>query len=226
MVIAGGLFAQVAVRTTLIVPGDPVATVAAVAGHDQLWRWGLLVHLLYLLPAITVNVVVPGLLAAGGATLAALARAFGLTSVAVEAAGLIWLAVPLVIAGEGPALGAVAEPTRPAAAYLAVRLFPIAFGLALALFAGFCAVVGVLVLRTRAVPRAIGALMVVAAACYLLLTACSILAPGQTAVLQQVLLLPCLVAELSLALWLLVRGVDESGASEQRAAADRAKIGA
>jgi hypothetical protein len=98
--------------------------------------------------------------------------------------------------------------------------------LALALFAGFCAVVGVLVLRSRAVPRAIGALMVVAAACYLVLTACSILVPVRTAVLQPVLLLPCLAAELSLALWLLVRGVDGSGASERRAAADRAKIGA
>jgi Domain of unknown function (DUF4386) len=226
LVIAGGLFAQVAVRGTLIVPGDPVATVAAIGGNEQLWRWGLLVHLLYLLPAIAVNVIVPDLLVAGGATLARLARSFGLTSVAVEAAGLIWLAGPLVIAGEGPALGAVAEPARQAAAYLAVRMFPTAFGLALALFAGFCAVVGVLVLRSRAVPRAIGVLMVAAGGCYLVLTGCSVLAPVRTAVLQQALLLPCLVAELSLAVWLLLRGVAGAGASERRIGADRARIGA
>jgi hypothetical protein len=226
LVIVGGLFAQVVVRGALVVPGDPVATADALAAAEQLWRWGLAVHLLYLLPALTVTVVVPQLLARGGAMPALLARSFGLTSVAVEAAGLVCLAVPLVLADEGPALAAVAEPTRQGAAYLAVRLFPMAFGLSLALFAGFCVLVGVLVLRSRAVPRAIGALMVVAGGCYLALTACSILAPAATAALQPALLLPCLVAELALALWLLLRGVAEPGEPVRRSAADGARIGA
>ena len=48
-IIAGGLFAQVAVRQPLTVGGDAAATARAIAADEQLWRAGLAVHLGYLL---------------------------------------------------------------------------------------------------------------------------------------------------------------------------------
>jgi hypothetical protein len=206
-VIAGGLFAQVVVRGSLIVPGDPVATVEAITANQRLWRWGLVVHLLYLLPGLAMNVFIPELLRPGQAVLARLALGFGLVSVAIEAMSLLSLAVPSAIAVEGPALAAVDESQRQAAAYLAVRLFTTGFGIALVFFAGFCVLVGALILRSRAMPRAIGGLMIVAGACYLGNTLAAMLAPAVAAGLMPWILLPCLAGELSLALWLVLRGV-------------------
>jgi len=44
---------------------------------------------------------------------------------------------------------------RQALGYLAVRLFATGFGLALVFFAVFCALTGVLILRSRLMPRVI-----------------------------------------------------------------------
>ena len=60
-VIAGGLFAEGMVRQSLIVPGDAAATARAILENETLWRLGLAVHLLYLVPAMAVNVIVSGL---------------------------------------------------------------------------------------------------------------------------------------------------------------------
>ena len=46
MVIAGGLFAEVVVRGSLLVPGDAAATARAIAANQALWRWEVAVHLL------------------------------------------------------------------------------------------------------------------------------------------------------------------------------------
>ena len=40
MVIAGGLYAEVFVRASLLVPGDAAATARAIAANETLWRWG------------------------------------------------------------------------------------------------------------------------------------------------------------------------------------------
>jgi len=38
-------------------PGDAAATATAIAASEALWRWGLAVHLLYLLAAVVVAVI-------------------------------------------------------------------------------------------------------------------------------------------------------------------------
>src|SRR5688500_9224316 len=95
-VIAGGLFAEVAVRSTVIVPGDVAATAGIIAAREALWRWVLLVNLLYLLPGLAGNVLIPGLFRPAQATLARLAVACGTAAVAVEALNLLQVYTPLV----------------------------------------------------------------------------------------------------------------------------------
>lgn len=208
LVIAGGLFAQVVVRESLFVPGDAAATARAVAADETLWRWGLGVHLAYLVPGLAMNVLVPDLLRTGGRLLARLALAFGIAAVTVEAAGLLNLYVPLALLEEGgDSLAGLGPDQREALTSLAVLLFDTAFGLSLVFFAGFCVLVGALILRSRLVPRAIGVLMVAAGACYVVNTMALLLSPDLADRIFPAILLPAFVAELSLALWLLARGV-------------------
>ena len=75
------------------------------------------------------------------------------------------------------------------------------------LFAGFCLLIGVLILRSRMVPRAIGAMMIVAAICYVVNTLALIVSPGFFKLINPAILLPIVLAELSLALWLLLKGI-------------------
>ena len=205
-VLAGGLFAEGFVRGSLIVPGDAAATAQAIAADASLWRWGLTVHVLYLGVAVVVDVLLYGLLKPVQATLARLALVLAITDVTIEAVSLLRLAVPLVMVEEAGALAALAEGQRQALAYLSVTLFATGFAVALVFFSGFCVLTGVLILRSRHVPRVIGAMMLAAGGCYLVNSLAFLNAPALSQVLVPWILLPSLVGELSLALWLVARG--------------------
>jgi hypothetical protein len=207
MVIAGGLYAEVFVRGSLVVAGDAAATARAIATNEPLWRWGVAVHLLYLVPAIVTNVLICGLFKGVEPTLARLALVFSVAGVVVEAASLLHLSVPLAMLEERGALTALGEGQRQALTYLAIGLFDTGFGFALVFFAGFCVLIGTLILRSRLIPRVIGALMVVAGSCYVVNTVTLILSPALSDRLVPGILLPIGLAELSLALWLAVKGV-------------------
>jgi Domain of unknown function (DUF4386) len=207
VVIAGGLYAEVFVRTSLVVPGDAAATVRAIAANEMLWRWGVAVHLLYLVPAVVTNVLICDLFKAVEPTLARLALVFSVGGVMIEAASLLHLYVPLAMIEESGALTALDEGQRQALSYLAIGLFDTGFGFALLFFAGFCVLIGTLILRSRLIPRLFGALMVVAGGCYVVNTLALILSPALSDRLVPGILLPIGLAELSLALWLAVKGV-------------------
>jgi hypothetical protein len=207
MVIAGGLYAEVIVRASLLVPGDAAATARAIAANETLWRWGVAVHLLYFVPAIVTNVLICGLFRAVEPTLARLALVFSVVGVMIEAASLLHLYVPLAMIEESGALTALGEGQRQALSYLAIGLFDTGFGFALLFFAGFCVLIGTLILRSRLIPRVIGALMILAGLCYVVNTLALILSPALSDRLIPGILLPIGLAELSLALWLTAKGV-------------------
>jgi hypothetical protein len=207
LVIAGGLYAEGFVRASVLVPGDAAATARAIAASETLWRWGVAVHLVYLVPALVTNVLICDLFRVVEPTLARLALVFSVAGVTVEAASLLHLYVPLALSEGSGALTALGEGQRQALSYLAIGLFDTGFGFALLFFAGFCVLIGTLILRSRLIPRVLGALMVVAGGCYLVNTLALILSPALSDRLVPQILLPIGLAELSLALWLAVKGV-------------------
>jgi hypothetical protein len=204
-VIAGGLFAEGVVRQSLIVPGDAAATARAILENETLWRLGLAVHLTYLVPALAVNVIVSDMFRSTEPTLARIALVFGVAGVTVEAVALLHLYVPLALIENGATLAALED--APALIYLATRLFAAGFGFSLMLFAGFCVLIGALILRSRLLPRAIGSMMIVAGICYVVNTLALIVSPELFELINPTILLPILLAELSLALWLLLKGI-------------------
>ena len=203
-VIAGGLFAEGVVRQSLIVPGDAAATARAIVENEALWRLGLAVHLLYLVPAMAVYVIVTGMFRSTDPMLARLALVFGVAALAVEVMALVFLYVPLVAIDGGALLASLNDAQT--LVYVATRLFATGFGFSLLLFAGFCVFVGVLIVRSGLVPRAIGAMMILAGTCYVVNTVALVVSPEFFALINPAVLLPIVLAELSMALWLLARG--------------------
>ena len=204
-VIAGGLFAEGVVRGSLVVPGDPEATARSILENETLWRLGIASHLLYLVPALAMKVIVAGLFRSTEPTLARLALVFGVAAVSIEAVALVYLYVPLALVENGATLTALED--APALIYLATRLFATGFSFSLLLFAGFCVLIGALILRSRLLPGAIGAMMIVAGICYVVNTLALIVSPEFFELINPTILLPILLGELSLALWLLVKGI-------------------
>jgi hypothetical protein len=103
----------------------------------------------------------------------------------------------------------VFEPDQlQALALLALKLHGDGYSICLAFFGFACLALGYLIFRSTFLPRALGALLAIAGACYLFNSFALFLATPFAARLFPALFVPIFIAELSLALWLLVKGVD------------------
>lgn len=215
VIIAGGLFAEVFVREQVFVFGDAAATARNILENELLYRLGFAAHLFYLACALPVALILYEMFRRVNAHLALLALLFNLVAIAVEAGNLLNHFAPLrILAGAG--LEGLGPEQSQALAYASLRLFSTGFGISLTFFGFFCLVTGHLIYRSGFLPRLIGALMVLAGTCYLVNSFSLFIAPGFAALLFPWILVPCLVAELSLALWLVVVGLNE-GKWEERA---------
>jgi hypothetical protein len=84
------------------------------------------------------------------------------------------------------------------------------------IFFGFeCLVLGYLIFRSGYFPRILGVLMQIAGLSYLTNSFALLLAPAFAAKLVPAILLPALIGELSLCLWLLIKGVNAQRWREQ-----------
>lgn len=207
IIIAGGLFAEVFVRQPLFVSGDIAATARNIVEHERLYRLGFAVHLSYLVCALPLALILYELFKRVNRSFALLALLFNLAAIAIEGGNLLNHFAPLnFLANDG--LSAFSEQQWQALAYSSIKLFASGFGISLVFFGCFALVAGHLIFRSGFLPRALGVLMAVAGLCYLINSFSVFVAPRFAALLFPYILLPCLAAELSLGLWLLVMGVD------------------
>jgi uncharacterized protein DUF4386 len=211
VIIVLGLFGEAVVRGRLVVPGDPAGTAARIRAMEPLWRAGLASEFVLLICAIVLLMILYVLLRPVSRDLAMLAVVFNVVSIAVEAATTMPLVEALFPLGRAGYLQAFPSPQLDVMTMLAIRSHDYGFGVALIFFGCFCLIVGRLIFRSGFLPRAIGVLMQLAGACYLADSFALLLSPPLANRLYPYILLPALVGESSLCLWLIVRGVDAAG---------------
>lgn len=204
-VIVLGAFAEAFVRQRLTVPADAGATLAAIGAHEMLWRTALLADLTMLMGNVAIIAIFTRLFSPVDRLGTLLMVYLTLVQVAMQAAILTLHSVPLLLLHGGPALAAIGAPERAALAYLALRLLATGYNLVLMVFGLFCLVFGRVAWKSQFVPRWICALMALAGLSYLINGLIAWIAP---ALAPQWLLLLCLAGEVSLALWLMLFGVD------------------
>lgn len=201
-IIALGLWTETQVRGSLVVAGDAAATAQHIAAHPQLWRLGLAADLLMQLLDLPVIVVMWQLLRPVQATLALTATGLNLVQTAVLVANRVQLVAALDLATHPTLAAALPGGEREALAMLAVQLHSQGFGIGLIFFGAACVLRGLLIAKSAFMPRALGALMVLAGLAYLVNSFALILAPDLAARLFPAVLLPAFVGELAFALWL------------------------
>jgi hypothetical protein len=208
IIIALGLFGETFVRERLIAWGDPTATAERILASEALWRFSVAAELFYLMCAVALAAILLSLLRPVHRDLAVLMVLLDLVSVAVEAVGRLQLVSALTTLRSAKALDAFEPQQIHALAYLSLQAHGRGWSIALLFFGGACLAIGYLVFRSGFLPRLLGVLMAVAGLGYLLDGFALILSPVLHGIVFPFSLLPAFVAELSLALWLLVRGVD------------------
>jgi Domain of unknown function (DUF4386) len=198
IVAACGGFSELYVRAGVKVAGDAAATADNIAASATLFRVGALTDLVNLVCFLLLGLVLYGLLKPVGATAARAMLAFNAVSVAVMTANMVNHLAALQAATGGDDALAMLFLDLHAQGYLVAGTF---FGL-------WLLPLGYLLVRSGAAPRPLGVLVMVGAFGYVADLAVRVLVPGVGETLGTVLVLPSAVAELSLALWLLVKGLD------------------
>ena len=205
VVIAAGMAGELLIRDRLVVPADANATIANIRAFEFLWRLGIAANLFHLACSVALAVVFYVLLRPVHRDLALLAVLFNIVAIAIEAVSKLFLLPSLFVLGKASYLQSFAPEQLNAIAYLSNRSHTYGFNVSLIFFGCECLVIGYLVFKSRYLPRTLGVLMQVAGVAYLANSFALLLAP---ALANIVLLIPAAIAELSLALWLLVKGVN------------------
>lgn len=209
-IIVTGIFAEFFVRSALIVDGDAGATAANLAAAGGRFRLGIAAEFVMLVCDVGLAAALYVVFRSVDRNLALLAACFRLTHGAIVAVNLLNAWVPLTLVGGGAWTGAFEPAQIDALVALLLDTHGVGYQIGLLFFGVHCLVMGVLVARSGFVPRVLGVLLVVAGVGYVVDTL------GRTLLVEYarwesiflvVVFVPALVAELSFALWLAIRGV-------------------
>lgn len=213
VIVACGLFAELAVRQRLIEAGDPAATARNIADSPVLFRLGLTADIVMFLADVAIAVVLYQLFRPVDRTRSLLAAAFRMTQTAVIGLNLLNMLQAVRIVDDIDYLDGLPTGQADALALLSLDAHRYGYVLGLAFFGVSTVLVGTLARRSGRVPRALAALLVLAGLGYLADTFCFFAIPGYDGAASPIVLAPALVAELWFAVWLLTRGhrLDELG---------------
>lgn len=224
LIIALGLFGEVFVRGELIVSGDAAGTAANIRASQDLWRAGIAGDLLMHVLDVPLIVILYLLLKPVSRSLALLATFLNIVQTSVLAANKLTLIVPLLTLPGTLSLGALTRPELDALSYLSIQLHGHGFAVGLVFFGMASLVRGYLLFKSGYVPRILGVLLGLAGLSYLVNSFALLLAPSLAATLFPAILLPALVGEAALCLWLVVKGVDANAWQRRLAAAHSSAV--
>jgi hypothetical protein len=208
VIIALGIVAQVAVRDQLIVPRDAAATALNLTAMQPLWRLGMASEALALLCTLALAMIYFALLRPVSLEFSILAALLRVVSVAVQAVAVLQLDLALSPLTDPVFAAAFTPDQRAALATLAVRSHAHGYTLALLVVGAAFLVHGFLIVRSRFLPKTLGRLIQVAGVGYLANGFTLFLAPAYAGPVFIAIMVPVFVGEMSLSLWLLVRGVN------------------
>jgi len=208
VLIFAGMFGELFVRGKLVVSGDAAATASNILASQSLWRAAIAGDLVMHVCDVFVMLALYVLFRPVSRNLALLVLLLNVVQTAVLVANKLTLMVPLFLLGGAEYLKSIEPAQLQAWSYIAIKMHEYGFGFGLIFFGFVCLVEGYLIRKSRYLPALIGVLMQIAGACYLINSFALLLAPELESRLFPVVMMPCFIAEVSFALWLLVKGVN------------------
>ncbi len=195
----------------LVVMGNPAATAANISGHESLYRFGVASDLLATVCYLAATLFIYDLLRPVSRNVSLLAAFFSIVGCAVSCLSMFLALVPLVLLHGAKAFSvfSVDQLQALALAFLRVRAESGVFSFTF--FGLHCFLTGILILKSKFMPRAIGILMICAGLGWLTFSFTTLLAPPLGRALSPWILFPGILGESSLTIWLLAVGVSIKG---------------
>ncbi|QYR21312.1 DUF4386 domain-containing protein [Paenibacillus sp. sptzw28] len=205
------MFSNFSVIEGLIVPGDAAATANNIMTKEMLFRGGFIGFVIVLILDVLVSWTLYVLLKPINKNLAMLAALFRLVYTAIFGAALFNFLNVLQLLSGAEYLTAFTTDQLHAQVMLLIGAFNNGWLIGLVLFGFHLLVVGYLIIKSRGyLPRIIGIFLVIAFAGYVIDSIAHFLLPGYTdykTIFLLIVAIPGIIGELSLAFWLLIKGV-------------------
>ena len=210
VIIAAGLFAEMAVRSHLIVAGDAAATADNIMASEGLFRLGFVGDLAMIMADVAIALLFYVLLRPVSNVLALMAAFFRLAQAAVLGINLLNMFLALQLLGGADYLGVLSTDQSNALALMFLDAHAAGYRLALVFFGFSILILGYLLVKSDHFPRILGYGMFVASVIYVADSAAYFMLSNYAdyeAAFDVLLSGPVVIAEVSLCVWLLWKGV-------------------
>lgn len=204
-----GLFAEVGVRGRLIDYGNAAATAQNILGSESLYRWGFAADIVGGAAYVVVTLLLYELLKPVSRSLSLLAAFFSLVGIAIGCLAALGHLAPLLLLKDAY-MAPFGTSQAQAMALLALKLHARGYWISLVFFGFYELVLGYLIFKSSFFPRALGVLVGLAGAAFLVNSFALFLSPPVGNALNVYMLALDGIGEISLMLWLLVMGVNEA----------------
>jgi len=209
VVIFTGIYSEMAIRGSLLVRNDGAATSVNILQHQMLFRLGVVSDITATACYLAVVAILFDLLRPVGHTLSSVAAAFGVAGSAISGLNILNSFAPLIILSNADHLAGFAPQQLQSLVLLQVKLYGFGANLSLIFFSGvYLILIGLLVVRSKFLPTALGVLLAFSGVCYLAGSVSSFIDPNLSRTVGVFIYLPGGIAELAMTLWLIVKGVD------------------
>ena len=202
----------------LVVYGDAAATARNIAAHLQLFRLGYTTNLIATLCYVAVTALFYGLFKPVNRNVSLLAAFVSLIGCTMGAVSCLFYFAPSVLAPNAPALRALNDEQLQALALVFLKVATQANNIGLTFFGAYCVLIGYLILRSTFLPRIVGVLMAIGGLGWLTNSFAASVSPTLAAHLSPYIMLPGVLGETVLTVWLLVAGVNARRWNEHAAA--------
>ncbi len=189
----------------LIVPGNASATAANILGDQFLFRLGIVAELTAAVFLLLLVMVLYRLLSRVEANHARLMVALVVVSVAITFANAMNDIAALIVFRGPDYLAAFDKPERDGLGMVLINLHRQGIAVVGVFWGLWLLPFGILVMRSGYLPRILGILLILNCVGYVAASATTLLAPGYSVIVSRAVL-PTLLGELWVMLWLLIRG--------------------
>lgn len=210
IVIATGLFSEVFVRQALKVSNNALATAQNIQANEMLFRWGFVADLINFVVGIPTILILYHFFKKSNKILLQIALAFVIIQTAIIAVNLLNQITPLLLLSNDTYLHTFQQNQLATLSLLSLNIQAQGYGIGLVFFGFYCIIIGFIIFKTNAIPKIIGVAYAIAGICYLINNFTMFLSKGFVNPLFIYLAIPIFIGELSLCLWLLIKGIDAS----------------
>lgn len=216
VVIATGLFSEVFVRQTLRVTNDALTTAHNIQTNEMLFRWGVVADLINFIVGIPTILIIYNFFKKSNKILLQIALTLVIIQTAIIAVNLLNQITPLLLLANETYLNTFQQSQLATLSLLSLNIQSQGYAIGLVFFGFYCILIGFVIYKTNAMPRVIGVLYAIAGLCYLINSFTMFLSKGFANPIFVYLAIPIFIGELSLCLWLLLKGIDTTKLENSR----------